>query len=442
MTTTPVAAHRGLLLRSLATTPGRYRALAVVCLLALVLTLAGTVATSSALDHRTDRVRTQSGPVLIATQQVFSSLAEANAAATAEYLAGKDDGRAQRRIYEDALERAARQVDLIASHIGDDADAHGALAELLVAVNRYAGAIETAREKKAANAPDADAALAAALAFSAAEITPEVATLLEVTNRRIDADTDPIPLVFALAPLLALVVLVASQVVITRRTNRLVNVPLAAATVIVSVTLVWLVLATSRQRDDVEAARAVGVDSIGLTGSIQATAYEAKVAESLALIGDTAQFDTAKRAAASIYDGVIDPSVISMAHTGARLPGSGLLADAASVADSARERASAAEMLQRWQRYRTTSDSIRDKAQSGADLPGARRLATNEGNGTFNGFNLAVETFLADNRRQFEAHLDAARDRLRALEPGMIVLPLLAAALALWGIQIRWNEYR
>jgi hypothetical protein len=118
------------------------------------------------------------------------------------------------------------------------------------------------------------------------------------------------------------------------------------------------------------------------------------------------------------------------------------LADASSVADTDREHASVAEMLVRWQRYRDTSATIRAAASTASGLPGARTIATNEGSSTFNGFNLSVESFLADNRTQFLDKLDAASDRLRGLRIAMIVLPLLAAALALWGVQIRWNEYR
>jgi hypothetical protein len=443
MSTSAAATGRSFLRRTLATTPGRYRALAALCLAALLVTLAATTASARSLQRSTDRVRTQSGPVLIATQQVFSSLAEADAAATAEHLAGKGDGRDQRRLYEDALERAARQIDVIASRIGDDETAHDALADLLVALNRYAGAVETAREKKGAGAPDADAALAAALAVSSSTITPAVATLLDATNGRIDRDTDAST--FTVLGLLAVAALVLAQIVIARRTNRLVNIPLAVATVIVVATLGWLFVAAQRQHDDVRAARSVGVDSIGLTGTIQATAYRAKAAESLALLGggsSDARFADATKNADAIHTGTVDAAAVQQARSGAPLAGRGLLTDAARVADSARERASVAEMLERWRRYRVTSDTIRRNASNPTGLAEARTVATNEGNSTFNGFNLAVETFLADNRGQFEAHLDAASDRLRLLDLGMVVLPLLAAALALWGIQIRWNEYR
>jgi hypothetical protein len=436
-------ASRGRLHRSLSTTPGRYRAFAVVCLVALLVTVLATAVSANELQRSTERVRTQSGPVLIATQQVFSSLAEADAAATAEHLAGRGDGRDQRRLYEDALERAARQIDVIASRIGDDEAAHAALGDLLVGVTRYAGAIETAREKKAAGAADADAALASALSVSATSITPAVATLLERTNDRITDDTDTTT--YTWLGLLALAALVVTQIGISRRTKRLVNLPLTIATIITVVALIWLFLATQRQGDDVRAAREVGIESIGLTGTIQATAYRAKAAESLALIagtGNAAQLAVAAKNVDALYAGPVGADVLDAALVGARLPAGGLLADAVRVADSHRERASIVEVLARWQRYRTTSDTIRSAAADPATIARARTLATNEGNSTFNGFNLSVENFLADNRTQFEAHLDAANDRLRLLELGMIVLPLLAAALALWGVQIRWNEYR
>jgi hypothetical protein len=388
-------------------------------------------------------VRTQSGPVLIATQQVFSSLAEADAAATAEHLAGQGDGRDQRRLYEDALERASRQIDVIASRIGDDAAAHRALQDLLVGMTRYAGAIETTRERKAMGAADADASLATALGISSTQITPAVTALLAITQQRITDDTNSTS--FALVGLLALLALVATQVFVTRATRRLVNPPLAAATLVVLAATGWLFFAAHRQQGDVRDARTVGIDSIGLTGTVQATAYRAKTAESLALIGSTSDanaFATSEQNAVALLDRAVDQTIVQRAADGSALGANGLLADASASADTTREHASIAEILVRWQRYRDTSAQIRTTATGAGGVAAARLLATNEGNSTFNGFNLAVESFLTDNRAQFEQRLDAATDRLRGLQISMIVLPALALALALWGIQLRWNEYR
>lgn len=437
------AATPGPLRRFAATTPGHYRLLAGLCALSLLVTVIATTVSERLLSRSTERVRTESGPVLIATQQVFSSLAEADAAATAEYLAGSGEGRDQRRLYEVALDRAARQIDVIASRIGDQTDAHAALQDLLSAVTRYSGAIETARQKKAVGASDADQSLAVALTVSSSQITPAVGKLLTITQARITTDTGTSS--YALVGVLALLALGFTQFVISRHTRRLVNVPLALATVLVLVAVLWLFVAAGRQQGDVGDARRVGLDSIGLTGRIQATAYRAKSAESLALIGTTSnaqQFTAAEQIASTLLATKVNPAMIEQARSGEALDASGLLAAAADAADTDREHASVAEVLVRWQRYRDTSTTIRSTASSANGLAAARTIATNEGNSTFNGFNLAVESFLADNRTQFVEKLDAASDRLRGLRLAMIVLPVLAAALALWGVQIRWNEYR
>ena len=62
------------------------------------------------------------GPVLVATQQLVASLAEADAAASAAFLSGQNEDPEQRRLYEQALARAGQQVEEIAALAGDDDD--------------------------------------------------------------------------------------------------------------------------------------------------------------------------------------------------------------------------------------------------------------------------------------------------------------------------------
>ena len=87
-------------------TPDRLRLGAV----ALVLVLVGVGALAWWMTDRlvgeTDRVASSTGEVLIATQQVNASFAEADAAAVSVHLAGADGNREQRRLYEQAIERA------------------------------------------------------------------------------------------------------------------------------------------------------------------------------------------------------------------------------------------------------------------------------------------------------------------------------------------------
>ncbi|MEA3215120.1 MAG: hypothetical protein QOJ19_1276, partial [Acidimicrobiia bacterium] len=82
-------------------------------------------------------------------------------------------------------------------------------------------------------------------------------------------------------------------------------------------------------------------------------------------------------------------------------------------------------MLVRWSRYAAVVGSPSEQDSN-----------------AFNGFNLAVESVLRDNTSQFDADLSAAQDRLAWLRPGLVVLPLIAALMVLWGLQLRINEYR
>ena len=116
-TSTPPAAST---MRRAVSTPVGYRAGSLIVGLALVAVVVAASTTSAALDARAGRVRDRTGPVLVATQQLYSSLAEADAAAAAVQLSGRTEDREQRRFYEQALERSTQQVERVASLVGSD----------------------------------------------------------------------------------------------------------------------------------------------------------------------------------------------------------------------------------------------------------------------------------------------------------------------------------
>jgi len=114
------------------------------------------------------------------------------------------------------------------------------------------------------------------------KITPAVSTLLTITQQRITAD--------AHTSTYAYVGSWRSSLSRSRSRHNQTHAPTgeraaAVATVLVLVATGVALGRGNRQQGDVGDARRVGVESIGLTGTIQATAYRAKSAESLALIG-------------------------------------------------------------------------------------------------------------------------------------------------------------
>ena len=427
-------------------TPARYREYSVVAGVVLVLVAIASSALIGSLSTRTDRARDRTGPVLVATQQLFSSLAEADAAATAVQLSGANENREQRRFYEQALERSTQQIERVAALIGDDAAAHQTLQRIAAALTRYAGIVETARAQNKAGSSSASATLTSALDLMRIDIGEDVRQLTQISESNLDDDYDRpvVQLVVAtLCVVAALAALVVLQRFMTRRARRLINLPTAIATLLVVLFAVWMLLAERGQRHDLRSATDDGYASIAATARIQTVAYKAKTDESLALLssGGTASFDSFEQSVRTLTPRDLTADDAAQVRDGRSIAGDGLLFDAVRLADSPSERAAAAEMLVRWQRYRDTNRAIQTAATRG-DRETARRTATTTGNQTFNGFNLSVESVVQDNTAQFEDALASADHRLRYLRVSAVLVPLVALLLMLWGTQVRINEYR
>jgi hypothetical protein len=397
------------------TTPRRYRLWSLVAAFALAAAATVGAVVAVHMGSVTERTRRNTGPVLVATQGLVASLAEADAAATAAFLSGRDEDREQRRLYEQALARAHAQIEDMASLVGDDPLVHDALGALLVEVSRYAGLVEAARAGGRGGLPGAERSLVEALGALALAVDRDIGTITtRMQGRFTDAQEDRSKGVeLTVAVLLgAALVLVAAQVVLARRTRRLVNPPLVLATVATLGAAAWLAVADARAGDHLETARRDGYESIVLTARIQALGNRTRTAEALALVTRNAAYQAeAGQAAAQL----------------ASLPDGGLLREAAQRADSPRERAATTELHIRWARYRAA-------AAEGA-VVGPLSAA-------FNGFNFTVESVLADNRDQFVQGLADADDAQRGLLAGLLGLPLLAMAAELAGFQLRIDEYR
>ncbi len=97
-----------------------------------------------------------------------------------------------------------------------------------------------------------------------------------------------------------------------------------------------------------------------------------------------------------------------------------------------------AEAAVRWQRYETTVASLRAAPNQAA----ATAIAVGQANSDFNGFNFSVESILGQNRGQFLDGLATAAHRTSRLPTGVLLLLLVALGSALWGFQLRINDYR
>lgn len=425
------------------TTPGRYRLWSLAAALVLVVATVAATASGSRMRSSTHRARNESGPVLVATQQLVSSVAEADAAASAAFLSGRNEDPEQRRLYEQALARAGQQVEDIAALAGSDSTVRDILRRVSVQLTQYAGLVEAARASNKSGTADANGYLVSAVSLAGGLVSGDVKALTDRTQSNLSHDENDRRRGFSVALLVlvvALVVLGLGQATLTRTSRRIVNPPLVLATVLTLVALGWLVRADRTSGDALAAARRDGYDSIVLTTQLASAGFGAKAADTLAVItGDPAQRTAADAQAQLVATAPIPQSLADAIRRGqaASAPG-GLLGRAAAAADSPRERAAVAEAAERWQRYENTAVTLRAAPNQAA----ATAIAVGPASSDFNGFNFSVESILGQNRGQFLDGLATAADRTTRLPAAVLLLLLAALAAALWGFQLRIDDYR
>jgi hypothetical protein len=215
----------------LATTPGRLALATTVAVVAcLILGVTGFLAGNgqSAALHDAQRDAAQ----LVGTQELRNDLVSADATATNAFLVGGLEPAEARERYEGSLSEAAQAVPSLAATArgaGEAAD----LAAVSDSVQRYAGLVESARANNRQGFPVGAAYLDQASAALRDEVLPTIDEVAVSTSQRVDADMGSISLAQALLlfVLLGLVALGAVQLWLARRTHRVLNTGLAAASV-------------------------------------------------------------------------------------------------------------------------------------------------------------------------------------------------------------------
>jgi len=415
-------------------TPGRLRALAII--VTALIALAGVVAfvLASQLTSNTDQIDDSTGPVLISTQQMLASLAEADAAATSVFRSGLNEDREQRQLYIDALERATAEHETVARLIGDDPESHASLQRISSLLVTYSGVIENARLANRQGLPSANDQLSSAISIVRDGITPEVEQITTRAQNRLDTESNnDVFLLAIVAILVAALVVIVALLYLARRFRRILNLPLVGALIVLVVLVGWLAVSFSAQRSALDDARTQGYESIRLTAEVQSNAFRYKANDA------TQSFSDAEAIALSSAD-IVDID-IEGARGGVGMSTTGLLPDLALAADSARERAAVAEVAERWQRYLDTSRELRAAAAAN-DTDAVNAIATGSGTSTFNGFNTSVESVLAQNQQQFVDAVNEADDLLKYVRLAIPLATLIAALLAWWGFSLRIRDYQ
>ncbi|MDH3683769.1 MAG: hypothetical protein OEV40_27925 [Acidimicrobiia bacterium] len=404
------------------TTPGWYRVAAAVAVASILAFAAIATAVALGVRSASQAIERDIAPSLIEVQNLFASVAEANAAATAVFLSGTTgtEDRGLRNLYLDALHRSAAKTEQVATLIGDDEASHEALQDLSAALTDYSGQIEASRVASRLAQPDADAALRSALDQTRSGIAPSVVTVTERGQDQLDEKSSSgvlATVAVIAAGLVALGALGWLQVGTYRRSNRVLNIPLVIATLAVVASLVAVAWGSAVRSTAIDNARGGGFDSIVNTSRLQTSAFDLQSELSFRLLGSEDRDVTALATA-------IDAEVGALR----------------AQADSRREDAAAAELEQRWVRYRSTMEEI--TALAGRDRATAIERFRGPGLSTFNGFNTSIESVLSDNRTQFLGGVEQAADATNLIPVATVLLPVAAMLAVVVGVQRRLGDYQ
>ncbi|WP_122978000.1 hypothetical protein [Actinoplanes teichomyceticus] len=408
-------------------TPDLYRLVAA----ALIVLGVGLGATALAtVHHRTALTRDitgVSGPLSVSAQDLYRSLSDADATAATAFLTSGAEPAALRQRYLDDIARASAALT-VAARDADDADT-ARLAVLTDQLPVYTGLVETARSYNRLGIPLGGAYLREASALMRTTLLPRAQDLFESAQRRLSGaqrDAAGFPWAVLLLGLCTVAALVAAQVLLARRTHRIFNLGLVAASLVALVALVWPALALSAAAHRVDAGRGTGSALVSVLADARRAALQARADEALTLIarGSGAAFETDYRTAMRDLTGLLGAAA-------ARAPESDR-----EVILQARDHAS------RWDRLHGELRRLDDRGDYLAAVGRATATGPADPPAVFGALDAAISRALATANDRVDRQAGHGRRALTGLEAALLLGTAGLVAAVLLGLRPRIGEYR
>ncbi|MFG2979898.1 hypothetical protein ACGFYQ_01385 [Streptomyces sp. NPDC048258] len=427
-------------LRAAATTePGRLRIIGAA--LAALILLFGAVALweISGRSAAADDVVGRSQPLSADAASIYRSLADADTASSSGFLLGAKDEHEVRQRYEKDIANASRLLVSAAANTGGSEDARAQITLLSEQLPRYTGLIEQARAANRQGLPLGGAYLRYANEQMTTQLLPAAQRLYEAETGRLYTDYDDArswPLASLAAGLVALAGLAWAQWRNYRRTNRVFNHGLLAATAASVVVLLWLAVGHTVARSSLSEARAQGQESLKVLNDARIASLQARAGENLTLIARGAVLAEDKKS--DKYD--VDFTT-NMKELDAGLATALRLADD----EAGREPVTrAADGVKQWKQRHTAAREADLKGDYEAALPqvvGDKDHKDSSG-AAFDIVDASLERAVAHEQQEFTRAAGDGLGALGGLLTGTAALVVVGAAAALLGIGRRLSEYR
>ncbi|MGW1229344.1 hypothetical protein [Streptomyces sp. NPDC001478] len=425
-------------LRAAATTePGRLQIIGAV--LALLVVAFGAVTAFEINDRAAaaNDVVERSQPLSAKAADIYRSLADADAAAASGFLAGPQEPREVHDQYVKDIDDASRLLVEAAATTDASTRSGQEITKLNEELPRYTGLIERARANNRQGLPLGGAYLRYANQKMANDLLPAAERLYTAETDRLDQDYRAArtwPYLSLAAGIVALAVLFWAQRRNYRRTNRVFNHGLLAATAAATVVLLWLAVGHTVSRSDLAQADAHGQRSLDVLNRARIDSLKARANENLTVVA---------RGAVLTADGKNDKYETDygtgMKALGEELARAGKLADG--DAPGSEPVATAVSAVGEWQtRHRTAR-----KADDAGDYEAALELIIGSKGSTGESFKQvddALHKAITHEQAEFTEAAKDGRGALGGLPIGAAALAVVGAVAAIVGINRRLSEFR
>ncbi|MGP8301735.1 hypothetical protein ACTPOK_28200 [Streptomyces inhibens] len=434
-------------LRAAATTePGRLRVIGAV--LALLVVLFGAVTAWQISDRAAaaDDVVERSQPLTADAASIYRSLADADTTAAGGFLAGGEESKATRERYGTDIATAAELLTKASQSTRGSDGAGAQIARISRQLPRYTGLVETARANNRQGLPLGGAYLRYANEQMRTELLPAARALYDAETDRLAADYDEAkawPWFALAAGVLAIGALGWAQRRHYRRTNRVFNRGLLAATAASVAVLLWLVAGHAVARTGLTASYEHGARSLRVLNEARIDALQARGDENLTLVARGAvltegQQDFYEAGFRSGMKDLAGPGDHGAAAAKSRLGAALALADDEAGRGPVRD---ALTHVRQWQARHAEARTADDKGDYDRAL--AKVIGADGSTGeSFDRVAAGLQKALVHEQAEFRSAADDGRGALGGLPVGAGVLAALAAVGAVLGIGRRLAEYR
>ncbi|MFF2140811.1 hypothetical protein, partial [Streptomyces sp. NPDC058193] len=419
------------------TEPGRLQIIGAV--LALLVLVFGTVTflEISGRASSADDVVERSQPLSADAASIYRSLADADTMAASGFLAGAEEPEDVHAQYEKDIKEASRLLVKAAASTDVSTPSHREITELGELLPEYTGLIERARANNRQGLPLGGAYLRYANQKMTNELLPAAERLYAAETGRLgkdSADARRWPFLSLAAGIVALAALVWMQRRNYRRTHRVFNRGLLAATAAATVVLLWLAVGHTVARAELRGAMVNGQESLDVLNKARINSLKARANENLTLVA---------RGAVLTPDGTRDKYEndysTGMKALGAQLGTAEKLAgDDATGSGPVKD---AIDGVSEWQDRHRKARETDDRGEYDAAL--GQIIGPKDTTGqSFERVDDALEKALAHEQGEFDAAAGSGRGALGGLPAGAAVLALLGAVAAIVGVNRRLAEYR